>query len=183
MFSGLHARARARLALLVTLAVCSSSTPVLAQTGDEGGELGWSVGAGSGLVLASLAVGGGISGVGETERARRTGMDVISVGMALGPAVSHAVAGEWKRAGLFGGIGLGIAAFNIAIIERSTALVDHGPASSRVAFGVALTAQVMVSTVGLIDSLMMRERRQGQRLALLPLAARQAMGVSLGGTL
>jgi hypothetical protein len=128
-------------------------------------------------------VGGGISGVGESDRARRTGIEIVSLGLALGPGLSHAVSGEWKRAGLFGGIGLGIAAFNIALIERSTAVLDHGPPSSRIPFGIALATQVLVTTVGLADSLMVRERKAGQRLAVLPLVDRRALGLSLGGWL
>jgi hypothetical protein len=121
--------------------------------------------------------------VGEGDRARRTGVEIVSVGLALGPGVSHAVAGEWKRAALFGGTGLAIATFNVILIENSTAVLDHGPPSSRVPFGVVMATQVLVTTVGLVDSLMMRERRFGQRVALLPLVDRRAVGLSLGGWL
>jgi hypothetical protein len=182
MLGGLLSSGCARLAL-VALALCSVSGRARAQTGEGDGELGWSVGTGCGLVLASMAVGGGISGVGESDRARRTGIEIVSLGLALGPGLSHAVSGEWKRAGLFGGIGLGIAAFNIALIERSTAVLDHGPPSSRIPFGIALATQVLVTTVGLADSLMVRERKAGQRLAVLPLVDRRALGLSLGGWL
>jgi hypothetical protein len=174
----------ARIALPVALALCSASGRALAQAGEgDSAELAWSVGSGCGLVLASMAVGGGVSGVAEGDRARRTGLEIVTLGLALGPAVSHAVSGEWKRAGLFGGIGLGIAAFNLVLIEKSTAVLDHGPASSRVPFGIALATQVLVTTVGLVDSLMVRERKAGQRLALLPLVERRALGLALGGRL
>jgi hypothetical protein len=165
------------------MALCSSSARALAQTGEGDSELVWSVGAGCALVLGSMAVGGAISGVGETDRSRRTGIDVMSLGLALAPALSHGLAGEWKRAALFGGSGLAIAAFDIALVEHSTAVLDHGPPSSRIPFGVALTTQVMVSAAGLVDSLMARERRQGARLALLPLIDRRAVGAALAGVL
>jgi hypothetical protein len=181
MSGGLTARRRACLALLIGLPLCSLERRARAEEG--GGSLGWSVGAGCGLVLGSMAVGGGISGVGQGDRTRRTGIEIISVGMALGPAVSHAVAGEWKRAALFGGPALAIASFNLVLIERSTAVLDHGPPSSRIPFGIALATEVLVSTVGLVDSLMLRVRRPEQRLALLPLVDRSALGLSLGGTL
>jgi hypothetical protein len=180
---GLIARGRARL-LAAALMLCSVSGQALAQPADgEGPPLGWSVGAGCGLVLASMAVGGGMSGVADGNRARRTGIEIVSVGLALGPAVSHAVAGEWKRAALFGGTGLAIATFNIILIEKSTAVLDHGPPSSRIPFGIALATQVLVTTVGLVDSLMARERWAGQRLAVAPLIDRRAVGLSLGGLL
>jgi hypothetical protein len=179
MFRGLLAMGRA----LLVLALCSPSARALAQAeGGDGGELAWSLGTGCGLVLGSMAVGGAISGVGEGDRARRTGIEIVSVGLALGPGVSHAVAGEWKRAALFGGTGLAIATFNVILIEKSTAVLDHGPPSSRIPFGIALATEVLVTTVGLADSLMARERK-AQRLAVLPLVGGRTLGLSLGGRL
>jgi hypothetical protein len=184
MFRGLHPGGRARRALLVVLALCSLAGTAKAQGGeDEGSQLGWSMGAGCGLVLASMAVGGGISGLAEGDRGRRTGIEVVSIGMALGSGVSHAVAGEWKRAALFGGTALAIATFNVILIERSTAVLDHGPPESRIPFGIALATELLVTTVGLADSLMVDRRRPGPRVAVLPLLDRRALGLSLGGTL
>lgn len=182
MFRGLPRKGRAFPALAV-LVLCSRPGPAGAQADSaESAELGWSVGSGCGLVLASMAVGGGIAGAVQGNRARRTGIEIVSAGLALGPAVSHAVAGEWKRTALFGGTGLAIATFNTILIERSTAVLDHGPPSSRIPFGIALATQVLVTTVGLVDSMMVSERRP-RRVALAPLVDGRSVGLAVGGTL
>jgi len=146
--------------------------------------LAWSIGTGSGLVLVSMAVGGGVAAGLESERSRRTGVEILAGGVALAPLVSHLIAREWKRAAVFGGISLGLAAFTTVVVERTSAVVEGGSYVSRIPFGIAVASQVAFSTVGLIDSLMAGERARGRRrLALLPLVGRQSVGLALGGGL
>ncbi|HXU79939.1 MAG TPA: hypothetical protein VN914_00990 [Polyangia bacterium] len=164
------------------MALCSLSPPARAQADADDGEVAWSVGAGCAVVMASMAVGGGISAAVEGNRARRTGIGIVSAGLALGPVVSHGIAGEWKRAAVFGGTAAAIGIFNTILVERSTAVLDHGPPSSRIPFGIALATEVLVSTAGLVDSMMAGDRRQ-RRVAVLPLVDGRSVGLALGGTL
>jgi hypothetical protein len=183
MFRGLLARGRLALPVAVAL-LCVPTGLLRAQPAEgDGGELAWSMGTGCGLALGSMAAGGAIAGLGAGNRPRRTGIEIVSVGLALAPGISHAMAREWKRAALFGGTGLALATFNVILIEKSTAVLDHGPPSSRIPFGIVLATQMLVTTVGLADSLMARERKAGQRLAVLPLVDGRALGLSMGGPL
>ena len=171
---------------VVCLLVVLVGRPARAQAAeDEGGvPLAWSVGSGCALALASMAVGGGISGGSEGERARRTGIEILVGGLALAPTVSHLIAGEWKRAAVFGGASLSLAIFTTVLVEESTAVLDGGEKTSRIPFGIAIAAQVAVSTAGLIDSLMAGERaRRRQALAVMPLLGSKTLGLSLGGLL
>jgi len=159
--------------------------PARAET--TGGEpevaLGWSVGTGCGLVLVSMAVGGGVAAGLDGERSRKTGVELLSGGVALAPLASHLIAREWKRAALFGGISLGLAAFTAVTVERTSAVVEGGSYVSRIPFGIAVAAQLTFATVGVIDSLMAGERARARRVAVMPLVAPRAVGLSLGGVL
>jgi hypothetical protein len=160
--------------------------PAFAQSDDrEGGvPLGWSVGAGCGLALVSMAVGGGISAGFDDERSRKTGVEILAGGVALAPVVSHLIAGEWKRTAFFGGVSLSLALFTAYTVERTSAVLEGGSYVSRIPFGIAVASQVVFTTVGLIDSLMAGERARARSgVAVLPLVGKGALGLSVGGTL
>jgi hypothetical protein len=170
----------------VCLLAVLSGRPARAGSLDSDSDLSlsWSLGTGCGLMLASMAVGGGVAAGLDTERSRKTGMEILAGGLALAPLASHLVAGEWKRAAFFGGISLGLAAFTTVAVERTSAVVEGPSYVSRIPFGIAVASQVVFSTIGLIDSMMAGERARGrQRLALVPLVADGNLGLALGGAL
>jgi hypothetical protein len=167
------------------LALCAQ--PARAQPLDEtggGAKLAWSVGAGCGLALASMAIGGGLAAASDNDRQRKTGIEILAGGLALAPAVSHLIGGEGRRAAVFGGLSVSLAAVAIGLLEGSHDLLNVGRRIHRVPFGAALAMELLVSTGGLVDSLMAGERaRARQRVAVFPVVARHALGLSVGGPL
>jgi hypothetical protein len=169
----------------------SLARPARAQGGAEGEpasaspSVAWSVGAGSALALASMAVGGGLAGSSLDERRRKTGIEVMVGGLALSPVVSHLVAGEGKRAAVFGGITVGTAVVIGVFIETSDRILDSGRRYTRLPFGVAMAAELVAATGGLIDSLMAGERLRARpaRVAVLPLFSGQGAGLAVAGAL
>jgi hypothetical protein len=185
MFWGRDSGWRARfLALAAALVLSALARPAVAQTDVAGPPVGLSVGAGCLLTLGAMAVGGGLAASSSQERTRKTGFEIMAGGLVLAPVVSHGIAGEWKRATVFGAVTLAMAATAVGLLEGADQILDYGRPITRVPFGAALAVELMVTGVGLSDSLMAGERaRARRRVALLPLVHRDAVGVSLRGVL
>ena len=144
----------------------------------------WSMVAGLATAIVPLAVGGGITALADVhdDRRKRTGIDVITIGVGLAPLVSHLVAREWKRAALFSAVPLAAAAVAIGLLEGSDDLLDNGAIGPRVTFGAVLAVDIMASGIGLIDSFMARDRWKRHALMIIPTAGPQRAGLSLGGS-
>lgn len=185
MFRGLEPAGGKRLwAIAVAFAVSLVAGSARAETDADGPPLGWSVGAGCVVALGAMAGGGGLAASSSQDRTRKTGFEILAGGLVLAPVVSHGIAREWKRATVFGAITLALAGTATALLEGSDEILNYGRPLTRVPFGAALAVELMVSGVGLSDSLMAGERaRERRRVALLPLVRRDAVGVAFGGLL
>lgn len=153
-----------------------------------------SVVAGTFAAMIPLAVGGGLMAMSDKsqDRQRRTGLDLIVSGFAIGPIVSHLVAREWKRAAIFGACSLVLAGVAIGTVEWKDGEVNLSSIEAKNIYGAAVTATVIVSAAGLIDSMLAgnrwRERQKQRQRAPKPVALiaptfgpRQG-GVVVGGT-
>lgn len=148
---------------------------------------GWSIGAGVATALVPLAVGGGLLAVSSDHTTKHASIDLIAAGWALAPLVSHLVAHEWKRAAIFSVAPLVFGALAVGLLEGSTDdLLDNGTPPPRVVFGAALALELMASSVGIIDSMMARERARARKpppVTIVPSFGRNQIGLSLGGAL
>jgi hypothetical protein len=131
--------------------------------------------------LVPLAVGGAVAATSTGDdlySGRRGGLHTIAVGLALAPIVSHAAAREWKRAAVFGAITVALAALAIGLCEGMTAYADFGPFEGRVLFPAALALELVVTSVGIVDSMMAAERWRDRHPAPPP----NGFGIALGGS-
>jgi len=178
---------RARIRPLLTIVTCATALAMAtarpARAGDDDSRpppvLGPVLG-GVATALVPLAVGGAIAATSTDDgyAGRRAGLHTIAVGLALAPIVSHLSAREWKRAAVFGAITVGLAALAIGLCEGMTAYADFGPFEGRVLFPTALALELVVSGVGLVDSMMAAERWRDRH----PAPAPPGFGLALGGT-
>jgi hypothetical protein len=127
--------------------------------------IGLSLGLGLGVALAPMAIGGGLaarSGAGAT---RRRSLEILAGGLALAPVVSHMVAGEWSRAAAFGGLTFTAALLATALLESVDVILEDTKHPACILLGGTMAGLLVLSGVGLVDSLMAGER-QGRRAAL-----------------
>lgn len=154
-----------------------------------------SVVAGTLAAMLPLAVGGGLMAMSDKsqDRQRRTGLDLIVSGFAIAPIVSHLAAREWKRAAIFGACSLVLAGIAIGTVEWKDGEVNLSSIEAKNIYGAAVTATVVVSAAGLIDSMLAgnrwRERQKQKQRAPKPVATLiaptfgpQQGGVVVGGT-
>lgn len=182
MSSGLDPRRRYLLAAGVVVGL-ALGRPARAET-EARPPLAWSVGTGCVLMLGAMAAGGGMAALNTRDRPRQTGFEVMAAGLALAPIASHAVAGEWKRAAVFAAITVPLAVTSTVLLENSRAILNFGQPIDRVPFGAAMALDLMVAGVGVADSLMAGERAHARaHLALLPVVAGRAPGLTVGGLL
>jgi hypothetical protein len=170
-------RALAVLAVLLGTARASAQTetsepPVLA-----------SVGSGVGLGIVSVAVGGALLVGNERTPGRKAGAYTVLFGLALAPIASHAIALEWGRAAVFGGVGAAIAVGAVWLIESTPDLLIEGSLGKRRLLGLCYGLQLLSSGIGLFDSLGAGERARARGVALQPLLGRGELGVVVGGWL
>src|SRR5207302_10556821 len=112
---------------------------------------------------------------------KRAGVHVIVDGLALAPVVSHLVAHEWKRTLYFAIAPLACAAVAIGLLEGTTDLLDEGAPPPRIAFGAAIALEIVASGIGLVDSMMAKDRAHRNRIAVVPTFGRDLAGLSMGG--
>jgi hypothetical protein len=123
-----------------------------------------------------------------TDGLRNAGFAVSGVGPALAPIVGHVVLGEWGRAAAFGAPTV---AAEIALSAYLAAMPDaafQGTAGTRLGFGMIYTADLLGAAIGILDVMMVRERRRrgpgplGGVHAIPVLGAGRA-GIAVGGAL
>jgi hypothetical protein len=171
-------------ALVLLTIVCASG--VACADEDHPPPLGWSMGVGLSSAIVPMAVGGGVAAMNDDPGIRRGGIYTMCVGWAVAPFLSHAIAGEWKRAGIFSAVPVAAAAVAIGLLEgsRPDDLLGSGTPAPRVAFGAAMAVEAVAMGVGLIDSLMSVERwKKRHRLTVVPQLGAGRVGLNLGGTL
>jgi hypothetical protein len=166
-----------------------------AARGDEETRYGWSVGAGVGTALVSLAAGGALLATAcsdssnpncEAAPQRRAGIHVMATGLALAPIFSHLIAHEYRRAIWFGiaPVVLGVLSMGLLEGSRPDDLLDSGAAGPRIVFGAALALELVASAIGLADSLMAGERIRAKKavpVTLAPIVGPHRYGLGLGG--
>ncbi len=145
----------------------------------------WSVAAGFATAIVPLAVGGSVlATAGENDDSpKRIGVHLIIAGLALAPIVSHLISREWKRAAIFAAAPLACAAVAIGLLEGTPNLLDEGAPPPRIAFGAALALEIVATGIGLVDSLMIKDRARKTHVAVVPTFGRDQIGLSIGGTL
>lgn len=144
-------------------------------TNDPEPSVVWSVVGGTVAAMVPLAIGGGMMALSDKtqDRQRRTGLDLIVCGFAIGPIVSHLIGREWKRAAIFGSVSLLFAGIAIGAVEWRDGSVNLASVEAKNVFGAAVTATVVVAATGIIDSMVAGDRwrdRQKKRAAARPTA-------------
>jgi hypothetical protein len=125
-----------------------------------------SVGLGLTLALAPMVVAGGMAAQASDARTRKRSLEVLAAGLALGPVLSHLIAGEGSRAAVFGGVTLTAAVMSTALLETLPRILDDTKHPACVALGATLAGLLVASGYGLVDSLMAGERSKKRRLRL-----------------
>ena len=142
-----------------------------------------SVSAGAALALTSLAVGGAVLATHESNAERKVGAYTMLSGVALAPIVSHAFAGEWDRAALFGVVPVAAAAGAMIMIESAPVLEGHGVLGQRRVLTLCTCAALLSALVGLYDSMHAAQRARADALAIAPWFERDGVGAWVGGAL
>jgi hypothetical protein len=141
--------------------------------------------AGAALAISGLAAGGAMLATHEDEAGRKVGAYTLLSGLALAPIASHAIAGEWDRAALFGAVPIAATLGATWMIERSPVLLGHGELSERRVLALCYGITLLSSVIGLFDTLNagQRAREREGSLAIAPWVSRDHFGVALGGWL
>ncbi len=169
--------------VLAVLAVLLGAARAAAQQDARRPPVVASVSAGVGTALVSLAVGGLLLVGNERTPGRKAGAYTVLGGLALAPVVSHAVALEWSRAALFGGVTTAIALGTTWLIETSPDVLIEGSLRRRRLLAVCYGLQLLAAGVGLIDSLAAVERAAPRSIALQPWLGRGQLGLGMTGSL
>jgi hypothetical protein len=123
-----------------------------------------------------------------TDGLRNAGFAVSGVGPALAPIVGHVVLGEWGRAAAFGAPTV---AAEVALSAYLAAMPDaafQGTAATRLGFGLMYSADLFGAAIGVLDVMMVRERR-GRRpgpldgVRVMPMVSAGRAGIVVGGAL
>lgn len=126
-----------------------------------------------------------------TDGSRNVGYGVAGAGIALSPIVSHVVLGEYDRAGIFGAAPVAAEIAACSIMAAKPDSVFHGTMFSRTVFALLFSIDFFGATAGLVDVLMVGDRKpQAPRAGLLPrdlqlypMVGRDRAGFVIGGTL
>jgi hypothetical protein len=165
----------APLMLLAPVAHAETSEPSLAFV------------AGASVFLAGFAVGAVIVATSASDSSQtNAGWLTMQSAFALAPFTSHALSGEWTRAGLFTAIPAACLAGSATLIAaHPTTIVGGELEDQRVIwslFGVGLLS----SLVGVVDSALAdkRSRESARRsVAFTPIVGARHVGLGLGGVL
>ncbi len=173
---------RVALACAVAFALGASVGAVPRAIADEGDPpVGLAVGTGAGVGLVTLLAGGVLYSTNNDDGLRRTAAYVIFGGLVVAPVVAHLVLREYKRAAIFGALPLAAFLANAIVFAVDPKVTTFGSPTTRVTFGVALTAATVGATVGLVDCFAAGERwRKRHPVMLAPTVSRNAGGVALG---
>jgi hypothetical protein len=169
---------------LAILALLLGASHATAQTDTCAPPVAVSVGTGVALAMGSLATGGLLLAGNERTAGRRAGAYTIFTGFALTPVVSHAIAGEWVHASIFGGIGLAVELSAVWLIESTPDLMVEGSLGKRRVLAAFYGLSLLNAGIGLFDSLGAAERaKQRTAFTVAPRLGRGEIGVGIGGSL
>jgi hypothetical protein len=141
--------------------------------------------AGALLAIGALGAGGIMLATHEDESGRKAGAFTLLGGVALAPIASHAIAGEWTRAAVFGAAPAVAAIGGMLMIEHAPVLSGHGELTERRVLALCYGVDVLAAAIGLFDTLNAgeRARERARAIAIAPLLARDRVGIALGGLL
>jgi hypothetical protein len=141
--------------------------------------------AGAAIATAALGAGGATLATHEGEADRKVGAYTLLAGLAPAPITSHAIAGEWDRAALFGVVPIVGLLGGAWMIERAPVLLGRGHLEERRALALCYGVTLLSSAIGLFDTMNAGERRRerARSLAIAPWVGRDRFGVALGGSL
>jgi hypothetical protein len=112
----------------------------------------WAPVAGAFTALVPLIVGGSLIAHDNRQDLQRAGTTVVLSGFAAAPWVSHAIAGRWKRAWVFGLASLGLSAATFAATRIQDPFDPYIANRKRLAFGTLLAASLFAAGIGVTDS-------------------------------
>jgi hypothetical protein len=143
-----------------------------------------SMAAGIALAMVPLAVGSTLIANSPNESVQNAGLFTLMGGLALAPILSHAIAGEWKRAVVFAALPVaGTVAMAVLVSQVPNVIADLGVAETRVPFAASLIAAVFGSAGGLADSFLAGARARARRVSLVPTVGPHQVGLAIGGLL
>ncbi|HEY2746819.1 MAG TPA: hypothetical protein VGL86_19455 [Polyangia bacterium] len=143
--------------------------------------VGLAVGTGTGVALVTMLAGGVLYATNNDNGLRRTAAYVAFSGLLVAPIAAHLVVREYKRAAIFAALPLAAFVANAAVFAVDPQVTTYGSASTRVTFGIALTAATVGATVGLADCFGAGERwHRRHRVMLAPAIGPSTAGVALG---
>src|SRR6185295_509359 len=116
---------------------------------------------------------------------REAAQQRVRAGLALAPIASHAIAGEFDRAAMFGAAPIAGVIGAALMIERAPVLLGHGQLEERRVLALCYGITLLSSAIGLFDTLNAgeRQRERERSLAIAPWVSRDHFGVALGGWL
>lgn len=157
------------------------------QVGGDEPKVVWGVVAGMATALVPLAVGGAFfAGTDDTTKRRDAIVGMLS-GLALAPIVSHLVAKEWARAGIFGAIPVACVVGMSVLLEIHPSANLFAQPADRLSFGLLISLATLSSGIGLLDTLGAVRRADQKKRARspvlpVPFATARGGGLVAGGT-
>jgi hypothetical protein len=169
----------------IMLAACAGTARAQSDSNEGETRALIATGAGAALAITGLAVGGTVLAMHEGEADRKVGAYTLLTGFALAPIVSHAIAGEWDRAALFGAVPVAAAIGATLMIESGPVLLGRGQLGQRRVLALCYGIELLSSAIGLFDSLNagQRARDRTRSLAVAPWIERDRLGIAFGGSL
>lgn len=108
--------------------------------------------AGALTLLVPLAVGGALIAHDSDRALQRDAIRVMVAGFAAAPLVSHAVAGRWRRALVFGLMSVATSAATLIAMSERDPFDPTLKNRQRLAFGFLFTASFFAGAGGVVDS-------------------------------
>jgi hypothetical protein len=168
---------------LVVLALLIGPARAMAQDDAAQPPVVASVAAAALIAMGSLTTGGLVLATHQDSGSRKAGVYTFLGGMTLAPIVSHAIAGEWARAAVFGGVPLALTLGATWLIESSPDLMIEGSLGKRRALTVLSSLALLSAGIGLYDSMNAGQRARSRGLAVAPMLGRAEFGLAVGGLL
>ncbi len=113
---------------------------------------------------------------------KRAGWYTCHAGFVLAPIVAHGVMGEWGRGALFSLMPLAPFGVSVGIVEANPRVLSGGKASARGGLELMLSAGLLASGVGVVDSLFAGDRAR-RRVSVTPVASAEFSGFYVHGVL
>lgn len=108
--------------------------------------------AGALTLIIPLLVGGALLAHDDDRALQRDAIRVMVAGFAAAPIVSHAVAGRWRRALVFGLVSAATSAATLVAMSERDPFDPSISNRKRLAFGFLFTASFFVGAGGVVDS-------------------------------